>query len=454
MVSKIKTILSGYLNFSNERSRKIAKNVGLSFLIKVFNIVVGLLLLPMTINYVNPVQYGIWLTLSSIIGWMSFFDVGLGNGLRNKLAYSLAFNQNEEAKKYVSTTYATLTLISLALFVLFYFLNQHINWRLILNVPSNVSDDISLVIIMVLGSFCVRFVVQVLNTVLIAIHETSTSSLNLSLGQLGVLIAIFILKRTIPGSLFILVVVLTTVPIVVTFIASIYFYSTRLKYIAPSFASINFSYAKSILNVGGSFFVIQIGAMILFQTDNIIITRVIGPEAVTEFNVAFKLFSVITMVCNIILAPYWSAFTDAYAKEDFAWMKNSMNHIRKLWLGITFIVIPLIVCCSGFIYKFWIGDSIHIPFLLSVVMGAQVIGYTCLMVNCSFLNGIGKIRIQLYLYIFSSIINIPLGVYLGKKMGTSGVTLSNVVVYIFMNIILWIQTNKILVQRDRGLWSK
>jgi hypothetical protein len=38
-----------------------------------------------------PTRYEIWLTLSSIVGWFSFFDVGLGHGLRNKFAPSLKY---------------------------------------------------------------------------------------------------------------------------------------------------------------------------------------------------------------------------------------------------------------------------------------------------------------------------------------------------------------------------
>ena len=58
----------------------------------------NLFLVPLTINYINPLQYGIWITISSIITWMSFFDIGLGNGLRNKLAQCLAINDFETSK--------------------------------------------------------------------------------------------------------------------------------------------------------------------------------------------------------------------------------------------------------------------------------------------------------------------------------------------------------------------
>ena len=92
----------------HERTLKAKKNIAASFLIKGLNIGIGLILVPLTINYLNPTKYGIWITLSSVIGWFSFFDIGLGNGLRNRFAEALANKDHNLARTYVSTTYAVL----------------------------------------------------------------------------------------------------------------------------------------------------------------------------------------------------------------------------------------------------------------------------------------------------------------------------------------------------------
>ena len=45
-----------------------------------------------------------------------------------------------------------------------------------------------------------------------------------------------------------------------------------------------------------------------------------------------------------------------------------------------------------------------------------------------FLNGIGKIKLQLWLYVFGAVINIPLSIYFVKYMnlGSSGVILGTI----------------------------
>ncbi|MDR1742681.1 MAG: hypothetical protein LBR48_02540, partial [Dysgonamonadaceae bacterium] len=66
MHTKLNRIINSRLAGKSERSTNAVKNIVASFGIKGVSIAVQLLLVPMTINYVNPTQYGIWLTLSSI----------------------------------------------------------------------------------------------------------------------------------------------------------------------------------------------------------------------------------------------------------------------------------------------------------------------------------------------------------------------------------------------------
>ena len=58
------------------RSVTVKKNIVTSLTVKGVSIVVSLLLVPLTLGYISSELYGIWLTLSSIMLWLNFFDVG------------------------------------------------------------------------------------------------------------------------------------------------------------------------------------------------------------------------------------------------------------------------------------------------------------------------------------------------------------------------------------------
>ncbi|MFV8393007.1 lipopolysaccharide biosynthesis protein [Flavobacterium sp. LB2P6] len=453
MLKKIHLKFNSFFTEGHSRTLLAKKNIAASFLIKGGSIIIGLLLVPMTINYINPTQYGIWLTLSSIIGWFSFFDIGLGNGLKNKLAETNALGQNEKSQIYISTTYAILTIISLIVFLLFFCINPFLNWESILNTSTYNCQSLNLVALVIVGFFCVSFVIQLINTILAANHRPAKSSL---IGLIGValsLIIIFILTKNTEASLIKLVLVLAGVPLLIQIIATVWLFRTSLSSLSPKYKLIDFKYAKDLLSVGGVFFVIQIGALVLFQTDNIVITQLFGPQQVTTFNIAYKLFSVVIMVLNIIMIPFWSAYTDAYIKGDFNWIRNIMAKMQKYWF---FLIIGTIciLAISPFIFKWWLGDSISIPFTLSIAMTIYVIAFSWHTIHVFLLNGIGKIRLQFYLIIIGAIINLPLAILLSKWWGLAGVISANTIIFIITGIMFSIQVRKILNQKADGIWGK
>ena len=119
MISYIKSIRK-----KDDRSTIALLNVIMSFIIKGISILVSLVLVPLTLHFLDTYEYGLWLTISSILLWIDYFDIGLGNGLRNKLSEALVAKDMELAKEYVSTTFFVLLVIAACLFGLFVLVNQ------------------------------------------------------------------------------------------------------------------------------------------------------------------------------------------------------------------------------------------------------------------------------------------------------------------------------------------
>lgn len=454
MLFPLKEKLNIILTIDNTRTGKIVQNILLSFGAKAGSIIVGLLLMSSTINYVNPDQYGVWLTVSSITSWLNFFDIGMGNGLRNKLTTVLSMENYDEAKNYVSATYIGVFLISIVIFIIIWIVIPFVDWCNLLNIRSIELHELRVILNVVLLSFCVQFVLQIINVVITANQQSSYTAIISFFGQLCSLFGIYLLKKYSYGSLLALISVLTFFPIFILILTSIYLYSTKFKFIRPAFKSIKLEYIKEVLKLGSSFFYIQIGTIVLFQTSNVIISKIDGSRAVTEFNVVYKLFSIVIMVFSIIVTPYWSAFTDAYTQNDFSWLKKSLKMIRMIWVITTLIILPIIVIMSNFIYSLWIGNSIYIPMSLTMSTAFYTSCYMGMTLSCYFLNGIGKLKLQQRLYTLACFINVPLGMEIGKYVGVSGVVLANTIVMLFMLIVLWIQINKIINKKASGIWIK
>jgi O-antigen/teichoic acid export membrane protein len=449
----ISNYLFSLINKGNDRSIKAKKNIIIAFLVKGGSIVISLFLVPITIHYVSPSQYGIWVTLSSIIGWFSFFDIGFGNGLRNKFAESVAKGEHELARIYVSTTYAILTIIIAIVLLLFIFINPFLNWSKILNANSNMAGELSTLALIVFVFFCLQFVLQLITTVLTADQQPAKASLFNFFGSLLSGIIIFILTKTTAGNLIYLGTAYSLTPIVILSISSIWFYSKKYKKYAPSFKYVRFRYSRNLMTLGLKFFLLQIAGLVLYQTSNIIIAQLFGAAEVTPYNIAFKYFNVIPMVLGIILLPFWSAYTEAWLKNDIGWIKSTLKKLKMFWLLLTILTLIMLIF-SPYIYAMWVGKEIVVPFSLSAVIGAYVIINAWNGIYCAFLNGIGKIQLQLYTGILDMIIHIPLAIYLGKKIGIAGVILSLVILCGLNMIWTIIQYNKIINNKAKGIWAK
>ena len=258
----------------------------ISFIARGISMVCSLLLVPITINYVNPTRYGIWLTLSSIIGWILLFDFGLGNGLRNKYAEAKAKGDMELARQYVSTTYFTLSVVMLILFFGITFVNQFVNWTSILNVDVSYADELRQVFGIVAFFFCISLVVNLFNAILTADQKPGLSSILGAAGQFFSLVVVYILTLTSEGSLFNLALYYSGIPMLVVFLVSIYaFRFTRYRECAPHLLSYRRHLVRSVTKLGIKFFVICLSMIFIFQVMNIIISRELGPDAVTEYNI-------------------------------------------------------------------------------------------------------------------------------------------------------------------------
>lgn len=145
--------IRSFINTGHKRSIIAKKNIIISFLLKGISIIISLILVPLTLNYLNPTEYGIWLTLSSVLSWINFFDMGLGNGLRNKFGEARAKNDMKLAQSYISTTLALIIILISLIFLLFIVINPFLNWTKILNTNASFGHELSLTVLFVFVFF-------------------------------------------------------------------------------------------------------------------------------------------------------------------------------------------------------------------------------------------------------------------------------------------------------------
>jgi O-antigen/teichoic acid export membrane protein len=451
----LQLLYNRFLNSGHSRSILVKKNIVALVIIKGVSVLNSLLLVPLSISYLNPGNYGVWLTISSMLSMLGLLDIGLGNGLRNKFAEGKANNNTTEIKTYVSTAYVLLTVVMLLTVVVFFLINQYLDWQKILNASSIDSLTLRKTIVVVFVFFCAQMVVKLISSIFIADQKPFMAALINTTASVLTLASVYFLSETTSSSIYYMALMVGVINLIVPLAISIYYFSTIYKFCAPSLSAVNIKKSRGLLSIGLVFFLFQSTALIVVATDNIIISNLFGPEEVTPYNIAIKYFAPLTIVFTILSTPLWSAYTEAYEQKDFAWIRNITAKMMKIWMGLLALFVPMVLL-SPFIYHIWVGESIQVPLWLTFWTGVYILISSWNQIFTNFINGVSKIRLGFYLTIFTGLVNIPLCFFLADycKLGTTGIIIASSLSLLPDIIFLPLQYKKIITQTARGIWSK
>ncbi|GHT63970.1 O-antigen export protein [Bacteroidia bacterium] len=435
------------------RTIKAQQNIIGAVFLKGFSVLVSFVLVPMTLGYLNAYEYGVWLTLSSVLMWINYFDVGLGHGLRNKLAEAFALKDDILAKIYVSTVFFLLTVIVLVIYLLFILVLFWLDWYKLLNVSPDVVSHLNSLVLIVFTFFCLSFVLKFIGNIYLAKQLPVINDLLIFAGNFLSLIIIYILTKVTEGNLSKVAITYSVTPVLAYLIAYPITFYIKYPFLRPTLSAVKLKYAKGLMGLGLQFFVIQIACLLIFSTSNILISHLFGSEDVTYYNIASKYFLTITMIFGIVITPIWSAITDAYVKNDYGWMRKTIRTMLYVWV-LLFLLTIVMVIISNYIYHIWVGDTVKIPMSLSVLMGLYVTIMNWNNIYTHFINGTGKIRLQLYITVGTSLLYIPLAIFLSKIWGINGIIGAMCIILLCSSWSSPLQYYKIINKKAKGIWNK
>ncbi len=435
-------------------SENIKKNIFGSLLVKGLSIIINLLYVPLLIHYLDSERYGVWIALTSFLSWFQFFDIGIGNGLRNKLTQALVKEDYGMAKSLISTSYILVFLIFSFIALVYYFIGFYINWAGFLNVKLISNHELQVLTLIVFSSLCLTFVAQLIQPILFAIQKSALSVAFPTISNLIGFITIFFLSRTTLPPLLTAGIVLSIVPLFTFTVGSVILFNTWLKHIKPGIKHVNFKHAKNITSLGFKFLFIQIASIILNSSASVILIKLFGPDQVTIYNIVFKYFQVILILNAIIVTPLWSGFTEMLVKKDHAWIKTTIKKINKISLLLS-IGILLMAIISPWVFNIWVGEAVQIPLAITFTMALYFIQIVFISVYNMFINGSGKIKLAMYFTIFEIAAYILLAYLLSKYvMGVYGVIVASIITKSFTFVLQYIQVNKIIDEKATGIWNK
>jgi O-antigen/teichoic acid export membrane protein len=440
----------------NKRASRLKLSVSLNIILKIISITISILLVPVLLITLGKEKYGIWVTIFTFIGWLNIFDLGLGEGLKLKLTAAFSLKQSKKINKLISSTYFFIFFVIIFLFTFFILLDLFLDWSELLDLSdykSEINNSIFILVCFVL----LLFIFKIIGTIYASLQLPFVENIIKTFGQFIFLIGLVLINFTDFKINLVWVTVFSLLPTLLFYLVfNIIFFRFKASFLSPKLNNINKEILKEVVKPGFSFFIIQLGCIILYSTDNIIILKLFSANEVANYSIYYKYYSFPFLFYGLFISSHWNAFIDALAKNDFLWIQEKILLFKKLFIILIISYISFFLLENRFLW-FWVGkENIKIDVIMSVNMITYFLISSFTTIYIYVINAYGKLYIQLLSYVFITIINIPLSIFLSKNcnLGASGVILASSICLLILMLLIPFQYQKIIKNKISGIWNR
>ncbi|MGI4854180.1 MAG: lipopolysaccharide biosynthesis protein, partial [Janthinobacterium lividum] len=298
-------------------------------------LVCSLISLPLTTRYLGPERYGIWVTISTTITMLGVLDLGIANSLTNRISQAYAADDAVAAQQHYSSALWMSTGIALLLGLLGFVLWPHLSIPALFHVTNPaLARETSLAVAATFVFFLLGFPLNLSHRVLSGYQETQVVNYFMLLSNmlgLGVILAAVRLHLGLLGLTLAYSGTLTTFNLLLNAWLTLY----RRRHVFPWPSAANFGAMRELLKSGSGFFVLQVAGLIVFNSDNLVITHYLGPANILPYNVTWKLAGLAAVLQTAIFPSLWPAYTEAYARGNYDWVRRTFWLAVRVAMGIT-----------------------------------------------------------------------------------------------------------------------
>ncbi len=370
---------------------------------------VPLIMMAPMLNYLGDVRFGLWVSCVSATSILIFLDLGTGNALTTRL--SRAFSEGDLVG--VRSLVAGALKINSAIFLLGSTLAAIslgcIGWYF-------GERDFFLIGFPVFFFFFANFLAGIIYRIYHA--KQRMLQYNLLLGASLLVTALASLAAIHSEAPYWLTVsLLSGLPVLGAFIALILDMAISIK-LSPLWGSIVSAETRGLLTLGSKFFILSILTNVGMNSDILIISIVLGQDAVASSAIPIKVGAVLLTFVGFAFMPLWSIHSNSLARND-------IDSVRRLSF-FSGLIGALLVLTSGLFLVYFGDDLVHLwmgttfpdlhNILLAMTVLASIVAATAPF-NMT-LNAQGLAEIQIYPWLAFVVISL-LGKFLFLSPGNS-----------------------------------
>jgi O-antigen/teichoic acid export membrane protein len=401
-IQRIRTILSPRKHDIATEAARSAERHRRAFLTgitgisaRMISMAISVVTVPLTLHYLGNERFGLWMTISSVLAMAGFADFGVGNGVLNAVADAFGKDDFDGVRRAISSGFAILTAICIALLTLFTISYHLIAWGNLFRVAStHARAEAGPAMIVFVTCFALNIPLDVVQRVQLGLQQGFRTNIWQVLSSLMALAGV-ILAIHLHASLPMLIVALAGAPILGTAMNAIYFFSISRPDLLPQWRMVSPEVISRITKLGGLFFVLQLVSALSNSADNFIVARTLSAADVTTFAIPQRLFAIVATPVTMFLIPYWPAYGEAASRGDIAWIRRILHRTLLIVFAVASVVCLFLFLAGNRIILWWVGPQIRPPFFLMLGFAVWTVINACYNTLGIFLNGVSIVRFQL-----------------------------------------------------------
>lgn len=363
-------------------------------------------------------------------------DIGIANTLTNLVSDAFARDDHESAADYFNTAFFAMVGMVILLGLAGWLIWPHLNVGKLLNIhEASLQLETSLAIRIAFLLFLLGLPANLGARALGGYQELHFANLFTTAGSILAFFAIVIVIY-LKGSLVALVGGYAGANIAASVACLLWTCYVHKPWLRPSLSRFQRRLLPRIFHSGGQFFAIQLAGLVVFNSDNIVISHFLSPAEVTPYNVTWKLANYATMFQIVASSAVWPAYSEAWARGDIGWIRKTYRRIRWMTIGTLALACAVLIPYGKVIIRIWAGavavPSSSLLLLMCIWMALYAItsNQSCLM---GATTRVGK---QAFWGTLGAAANLALTLWWVRTMGTVGVILGTVVSYVVFILLV------------------
>jgi O-antigen/teichoic acid export membrane protein len=416
------------------RARRALATSTSSVAARVVNYLSLLLVVPLTVRYLGPERYGVWMVLLSILDVLALTNFGFGNALISIIARHSARGERGAIARYISTAVVALSLIATILAILAFMALLLVPWGAVYGLPSGrLSEEAQHTTAVLMAVFCLTLPAGLISQIRLGRQEGYVNAWSDAASSVLVIAFVIIAIKLAAG--FPVVAGAVAVGPLLPLLANWVLLIRANPDFRPGIRKASYEYLKLLLSSGSLFFILSVAALISFSADNFVAAQVLGPAAVTAYAVPNRLVTAVIGLIALLASPLWPAYADAQTRQDYTWIRWAFRRSLIITVSMAVVGAVILLLAGTDLVRFWSRGEVAPHGALLWGFATWLVLGTAVTTLGVLLNAMHIFRPRIIWATLQACANIVISVFLARTIGVAGLIWGTVIAFSLFSLL-------------------